>query len=147
MSAPSSRCGAACFVTFVLFSLVSHVAELALTALVALTLYHDVIYRDVFFPLTSGLLILPMVLVQLVSAVFLLRRRGDSMAGCQVAAWAALHLLQLAFLWRHLMLLQDRFCRASSRQNSSSNTSCSSSMSSRDSRGRRNDLAELLTLR
>ncbi|KAL8583493.1 hypothetical protein ACOMHN_056303 [Nucella lapillus] len=92
----------------VLFSLLSHLAQVILSALLAFALYYDVTHRDVFFALTSGLTILPLVTLQLLSAIFLLRSHGDSMSGREAVLRAVTHVLQLGFVWRHLDLLQPK---------------------------------------
>ena len=104
----ASRCLSTCRALFVLLSLLTHLAELALSALLAYALYRDDTHRHVFFALTAGLLIIPLVTLQLLSALFLLRRRGDSMTGREVALMAVLHVLQLGFVWRHLAVLRER---------------------------------------
>lgn len=106
--AMATRCLSTCFGLYVLLSLLTHLAELALSALLAYELYRDDTHRDVFFALTAGVLIIPLVTIQLVSAIFLLRRRGDSMTGGEAALMAALHVLQLGFIWRHVAVLRER---------------------------------------
>ena len=101
-----TRCVSASFWLYLLLSLTLHLAELSLSALQAFALYRDFSQRDVMFSLTAGLIILPLVLVQLLSAIFLLRRRGDAMTGREAAWMGALHVLQLAFVWRHVTLLR-----------------------------------------
>nr|KAG5709640.1 hypothetical protein BaRGS_001690 [Batillaria attramentaria] len=76
--------------------------------MLAYTLYQEVAYRDVFFALTAGVLIIPLVTTQLLSAIFLLRRRGDSMSGGEAVLMAVLHVLQLGFIWRHVSVLREK---------------------------------------
>ncbi|KAK7100939.1 uncharacterized protein [Littorina saxatilis] len=120
----ATRCLSTCFGLYVLLSLMTHLAELVLSTMLAYTLYTDVIYRDVFFALTAGVLIIPLVTIQLVSAIFLLRRRGDSMTSGEAVCMALLHVLQLGFIWRHVSVLKER-----------------------DALAKKNDLSELFVLR
>lgn len=97
-----------CFVLHVAVSLVTHVAELLGNAMLAAALYWTAGHRDVIFPLAVGVLLLPLVATHLLSAVLLLRRRGDSMSCGQATLMALLHVLQLGFIWRHLDLFRGR---------------------------------------
>ncbi|XP_076441099.1 uncharacterized protein LOC143280350 [Babylonia areolata] len=112
----------------VLLSLLTHLAELTLTSLLAITVYRDPARRDLFFALTAGLTILPLVTLQLLSAIFLLRSHGDSMTGRESATGAGVHVLQLGFIWRHVALLLPL-------------------KPQRDASHKRRDLKELLLLR
>lgn len=96
------------FVPYVLASLLTHVAEVVANAVLAYALFQDVQHKALFFPLVAGILVIPLVAIQLLSAVFLLRHRGDSMSAGEVLLMAVLHVLQLGFIWRHLDVIHHR---------------------------------------
>ncbi|XP_005104591.1 uncharacterized protein LOC101846021 [Aplysia californica] len=95
------------FVVFVVVSLISHLLELAASGLLCHALLQQGQLKTPWFSVAAGLLIIPLVLLQLASAVLTLRRKGDSASGCEVTATAILHLLQLGFISRHFAVLQE----------------------------------------
>ena len=83
------------FVIFVVVSLISHLLELATSSLLCHSLLQQDNLKTPWFSVAAGLLILPLVLLQLASAVLTLRRRGDNATSCEVTATAVLHVLQV----------------------------------------------------
>ncbi|GFR82269.1 XK-related protein [Elysia marginata] len=95
------------FVVFVVVSLLTHLLELAASGLLCHVIMKQDDLRSPWFSVAAGLLIIPMVAVQLASAVFLLRRRGETATGCETTTTAVLHILQLGFISRHFAVLQE----------------------------------------
>ena len=95
------------FVLFVVVSLLTHLLELAASGLLCHVIMKQDDLRTPWFSLAAGLLIIPLVAVQLASAVFLLRRKGEAATGCEITATAVLHILQLGFISRHFAVLQE----------------------------------------
>ncbi|RUS70430.1 hypothetical protein EGW08_021806 [Elysia chlorotica] len=95
------------FVVFVVVSLLTHILELAASGLLCHVIVKQDDLRSPWFSLAAGLLIIPLVGVQLASAVFLLRRKGETATGCETTATAVLHILQLGFITRHFAVLQE----------------------------------------
>lgn len=62
-----------------------------------------------------GLLLLPSVILQLVSAVLLLMDKGDNLSVTASVGIGLLHIFQLGFLWRHVMLFRDVELESNSR--------------------------------
>ncbi|KAL4237179.1 XK-related protein 6 [Mactra antiquata] len=54
-----------------------------------------------------GILLLPSVILQLVSAVLLLLEKGDKLSVTSSAIVAIIHIFQLGFLWRHVTLFRE----------------------------------------
>ncbi|KAI8786585.1 CAunnamed protein product [Biomphalaria glabrata] len=95
------------FVVFVIVSLVTHLLELAACGLFCHILFQQSDLKAPWFSVAAGLVIIPLVAVQLASAVFLLRRKGESSRSFDVTATAVLHVLQLGFISRHFAILQE----------------------------------------
>ena len=95
------------FVVFVVVSLLTHLLELAASGLLCHVIMRQDDLRSPWFSLAAGLLIIPLVAVQLASAVFLLRRKGETATGCETTTTAVLHILQLGFISRHFAVLQE----------------------------------------
>ncbi|XP_059168912.1 uncharacterized protein LOC131950703 [Physella acuta] len=95
------------FVVFVVVSLISHLMELAACGLFCHTLFQQGDLKAPWFSVTAGLVIIPLVAVQLVSAVMLLRRKGETSTSYEVTMTAVLHVLQLGFISRHFAVLQE----------------------------------------
>lgn len=64
-------------------------------------------WPESWFTIVMGLMMLPMVLVQLVSALLLLQKRGEHLTCWQALATAIIHILQLGFVWRHIRILKE----------------------------------------
>lgn len=94
------------FVLFVVISLITHLLELAASGLFCHMLMQRSDLRAPWFSVAAGLIIIPMVAVQLASAVFILGRKGE-MARCEVVTTAFLHILQLGFIGRHFAILKE----------------------------------------
>ncbi|KAL3868174.1 hypothetical protein ACJMK2_041007 [Sinanodonta woodiana] len=89
---------------YVGFSLLMYLTKIIVNGLFV----HHVYWSDVlqaWFTVTVGLLLLPLVTVQLVSALLLLRRKGEKLETCSSAFIAVLHVFQLGIVWRHVGLL------------------------------------------
>lgn len=95
------------FVIFVVVSLMTHLLELAASGVFCHTLMQQTDLRMPWFSVAAGLLILPVVAVQLASAVFILRRKGETSTSSEIATSAILHILQLGFISRHFIILRE----------------------------------------
>ncbi|GFO48100.1 Xk-related protein [Plakobranchus ocellatus] len=95
------------FVVFVVVSLLTHLLELAASGLLCHVIMRQDSLRTPWLSVAAGLLIIPLVAVQLASAVCLLRRKGEAATGCETTTTAVLHVLQLGFISRHFAILQD----------------------------------------
>ncbi|KAH9488899.1 hypothetical protein Btru_058326 [Bulinus truncatus] len=95
------------FVIFVIVSLVTHLLELAACGLFCHMLFQQSDLKAPWFSVSAGLVIIPLVAVQLASAVFILRRKGETSTSFEVTATAVLHILQLGFISRHFGILQE----------------------------------------
>ncbi|CAG5117851.1 unnamed protein product [Candidula unifasciata] len=95
------------FVIFVIVSLMTHLLELAASGVFCHTLMQQADLRMPWFSVAAGLLILPVVAIQLASAVFLLKRKGETFTSCEIATTAILHVLQLGFISRHFIILRE----------------------------------------
>ncbi|KAK6179801.1 hypothetical protein SNE40_012077 [Patella caerulea] len=95
------------FVVYILISLITHLAELGLNCFLAYSLWLDGESR-VWFSLIAGLLIIPLVTVQLVSAILLLQRQNENLASWRLILMAFTHVMLLGFHWRHLSFLLEK---------------------------------------
>ncbi|KAK3591021.1 hypothetical protein CHS0354_013084 [Potamilus streckersoni] len=93
-----------CFIFYVGFSLLIYLAKIIMNGLFVHYVY---LSSDLhaWFTVTVGLLLLPLVTVQLMSAILLLRRKGEKLGTCSSAFIAVLHVLQLGIVWRHVGLI------------------------------------------
>lgn len=103
----ASSCMTLCFGIYVVISLLLHLGEVILNTLLVAHLYDDNGKRT-WFTIMLGLMLLPMVTVQLVSALLLLHKRGAQLTTCQVVGTASLHIFQLGFVWRHIRLVTEK---------------------------------------
>lgn len=78
-----------------------------LNSLYVYTVFKDEVRKPWFTPMV-GILLLPTVLVQLVSVILLLAKRGDNLTSCRSLGIAVLHILQLGFFWRHISLYREK---------------------------------------
>lgn len=83
-----------------------HLSILLLNGLLVSNIYQNNAYRVWFLP-CLGLILLPSVTVQLVSAVLLLVHKGDKLTTASSAGLGGLHILQLGFVWRHISLYRE----------------------------------------
>ncbi|XP_041357821.1 uncharacterized protein LOC121374778 [Gigantopelta aegis] len=103
-----NKCVSGCFVLHIILSLLLHLAELVTNGMLAYCLWVSYDLEHKWFSLITGIIIIPLVFVQLLSAILLLNRRGDSMTTCQSIIMAVLHLLQMGFTWRHVSVITER---------------------------------------
>ena len=103
-----NKCVSGCFVVHILLSLLLHLAELVTNGLLAYCLWMSPDFEHKWFSLVTGIIIIPLVLIQLLSAILLLNRRGDSMTTSQSIIMAVLHLLQMGFTWRHVSVITEK---------------------------------------
>ena len=94
-----------CFAVYVFLSLLLHLAEVVLNTYFVVNLFTDRTLPATWFTITMGLMLLPMVMVQLVSAVLLLKTREENLSGPKTGFVAIIHIFQLGFVWRHLKIL------------------------------------------
>lgn len=102
----ASTCLTLCFGIYLVFSLLLHIGEVVLNAMFVIHLYDDSTKRT-WFTIMLGLMLLPMVTVQLVSALLLLHKRGEHLTTFQAFGTAMLHVFQLGFVWRHIRLITE----------------------------------------
>ncbi|BFY99962.1 hypothetical protein BsWGS_03002 [Bradybaena similaris] len=95
------------FVIFVVVSLMTHLLELAASGVFCHTLMQQTDLRMPWFSVAAGLFILPVVAIQLASAVCILRRKGETSTSSEIATSAILHILQLGFISRHFIILRE----------------------------------------
>lgn len=69
-------------------------------------IYQHELYGVWFLP-CLGLALLPVVVVQLVSAVLLLIHRGDKLTTASSVGLGLLHILQIGFVWRHVAIFRE----------------------------------------
>ncbi|XP_046568981.1 LOW QUALITY PROTEIN: uncharacterized protein LOC124277360 [Haliotis rubra] len=103
-----NKCLTGCFVFYIVLSLLTHLAELVTNTMLAYFLWISVTTQESWFSLVMGILLIPLVLVQLLSAILLLNRRGDSLTTCEAIIMAFLHIIQMGFIWRHFTVLRER---------------------------------------
>lgn len=89
-----------------MISLLLHLGEVVLNTMFVVHLYEDSSKRT-WFTIMLGLMLLPMVTVQLVSALLLLYKREEQLTTCQAFGTATLHIFQLGFVWRHIKLITE----------------------------------------
>lgn len=77
-----------------------------LNSIYVYNVFKDELRKSWFTPLV-GILLLPTVLVQLVSVILLLAKRGDNLTSCRSLGIAVLHILQFGFFWRHISLFRE----------------------------------------
>ena len=102
----ATSCLSVCFGIFLTISLLLYVGEMILNSIYMYQVFADEVRRP-WFTFMVGFLLLPTVLVQLVSAVLLLAKRGDNLTPCRSFGIAVLHILQLGFFWRHISLFRE----------------------------------------
>lgn len=102
----AASCISVCFGIFLTISLLLYIAELTLNSIYVYNVFHDETRKSWFTPMV-GFLLLPTVIVQLVSVVLLLLKRGDNLTCCRLFGIAVLHVLQLGFFWRHISLFTE----------------------------------------
>ena len=102
----ASTCLTLCFGIYVFTSLTLHLSEVILNTMFLVHLHADSDKRT-WFTIMLGLMLLPMVTVQLVSALLLLHKRGEHLSTCKVLGTALLHVFQLGFVWRHIRLITE----------------------------------------
>ncbi|XP_071118157.1 uncharacterized protein [Haliotis cracherodii] len=103
-----SKCLSGCFVFYIVLSLLTHLAELVTNTMLAYFLWISATTQDSWFSLVMGVLLIPLVLVQLLSAILLLNRKGESLTTCEAIVMAFLHIIQMGFIWRHFTVLRER---------------------------------------
>ncbi|XP_069127780.1 uncharacterized protein [Argopecten irradians] len=97
-------CLPVCFSIYIIISLLLHVGEVVLNTFFVVYLYPSL---ETWFTIVLGLMMLPMVLVQLVSALLLLQKRGEHLTCRQAFSTAVIHILQLGFVWRHIRIVKE----------------------------------------
>ena len=102
----ASTCLSVCFGIFLTISLLLYIAELVLNGIYVYNVFCDETRKPWFTPMV-GILLLPTVVVQLVSVILLLGKRGDYLTCCRLFGIAVLHVLQLGFFWRHISLFRE----------------------------------------
>ena len=102
----ASTCMSVCFGIFLTISLLLYVAELVLNGIFVYNVFCDETRKAWFTPMV-GILLLPTVVVQLVSVILLLGKRGDYLTCFRLCGIAVLHVLQLGFFWRHISLFRE----------------------------------------
>lgn len=95
------------FVIFVVVSLLTHLMDVAASGLFCHMLVRNDGLKTPWFSISAGLLIIPIVGLQLISAIYLLRRKGENSTTLDVTLTAILHVLQLGFVSRHFAILQE----------------------------------------
>lgn len=105
-------------VTFWLQIVCSSVLYLATVGWNAAFLYFINQERDqkLWFLPSLGILLISSVILQLVSAVVLLLDKGDKLSTTSSAWIAVLHIFQLGFLWRHVVLIREVEPNSTSRE-------------------------------
>ncbi|KAK3089366.1 hypothetical protein FSP39_003059 [Pinctada imbricata] len=101
-----AKCLSVLFGCYIFVSLVLHVGEIALNALFASQMLALGVSQT-WLTITVGLMTLPMVTVQLVSAMLLLQRRSAQMTCGHTAVTIIMHILQLGFVWRHIRIMRE----------------------------------------
>lgn len=102
----ASSCLSVCFGIFLTISLLLYIAELVLNSITVYNVFCDETRKPWFTPMV-GILLLPTVVVQLVSVILLLGKRGDYLTCFRLFGIAVLHVLQLGFFWRHISLFRE----------------------------------------
>ncbi|OWF39092.1 uncharacterized protein LOC110465481 [Mizuhopecten yessoensis] len=97
-------CLPVCFSIYIIISLLLHIGEVVLNIFFVVYLFPSL---ETWFTVVLGLMMLPMVLVQLVSALLLLQKRGEHLTCWQALSTAVIHILQLGFVWRHIRILRE----------------------------------------
>ncbi|XP_060072256.1 uncharacterized protein LOC132552133 [Ylistrum balloti] len=97
-------CLPVCFSVYIIISLLLHVGEVVLNTFFVVYLFPSM---ETWFTIVLGLMMLPMVLVQLVSALLLLQKRGEHLTCWQALSTAVIHILQLGFVWRHIRIIKE----------------------------------------
>ena len=102
----TTSCISVCFGIFLTISLLLYISEMILNSIYVYNVYYDEMRKLWFTPMVA-ILLLPTVLVQLVSAVLLLAKKGDNLTPCLSFGIAVLHIFQLGFFWRHISLFRE----------------------------------------
>lgn len=102
----ATSCISVCFGISLTISLLLYIGEMVLNSIYVYTVFNDEERKSWFTPMV-GILLLPTVLVQLVSVILLLEKRGDHLTSCRSLGIAVLHILQLGFFWRYISLFHE----------------------------------------
>ena len=91
---------------YIFLSLVLHIGEIVLNGFFAAQFLEQG-SNSTWFTIIVGLMVLPMVTIQLVSAVLLLQRRSSQLSCVETMVTVVMHFFQLGFIWRHIRILKE----------------------------------------